>query len=92
MKKYMEYLAGQKAHELAMNGAVKHISGYRNPSVEKVYKSTNPKLQQAPLKQGEQDDAYKKMELIKMREDRLKKNEDRIKSIKSIYETYGKKS
>jgi len=26
-----------------------------------------------------------------MREERLKKNEERIKSIKSIYESYGKK-
>lgn len=31
------------------------------------------------------------MEILKMREDRLKKNEERIKSIKSIYETYNKK-
>lgn len=33
----------------------------------------------------------KKMELLKMREERLKKNEERIKSIKGIYETYAKK-
>lgn len=31
------------------------------------------------------------MEVLKMREERLKKNEERIKSIKSIYETYNKK-
>jgi len=31
------------------------------------------------------------MEVLKMREERLKKNEERIKSIKSIYESYGKK-
>ena len=30
------------------------------------------------------------MELLKVREDRLKKNEERIKSIKSIYEKFGK--
>lgn len=29
---------------------------------------------------------------MKMREDRLKKNEEKIKSIKNIYEHYGKKS
>ena len=32
------------------------------------------------------------MELVKVREERLKKNEERIKSIKNIYEHYGKKA
>lgn len=32
----------------------------------------------------------KRMELIKVREDRLKKNEERIKSIKNIYEKYNR--
>ena len=31
------------------------------------------------------------MELVKVRQERLKKNEERIKSIKNIYEHYGKK-
>lgn len=31
------------------------------------------------------------MELLKMRQDRLKKNDEKIKTIKSIYESYGKK-
>jgi hypothetical protein len=31
------------------------------------------------------------MELLKVREERLKKNDERIKSIKNIYESYGKK-
>ena len=39
----MEYLAGEKAHDLAINPPVKHVPGYRNPVVEKVYKSTAPK-------------------------------------------------
>jgi hypothetical protein len=31
------------------------------------------------------------MELMKVREDRLKKNSEKMKNIKSIYETYQKK-
>ena len=42
-QRYMEYLAGEKAHDLAINPPVKHTPGYRNPVVEKVYKSTAPK-------------------------------------------------
>jgi 3-dehydroquinate dehydratase len=67
------------------------VQGYRNPVVEKVYKSHNPKVDQ-PLKEDEETDDYKKMEILKVREDRLKKNEEKIKSIKNIYDHFGKKS
>ena len=41
-QRYMEYLAGEKAYDLSINPPVKHVQGYRNPAVEKVYKA-NPK-------------------------------------------------
>lgn len=57
-----------------MNPPAKQALGYRNPVVEKVYKSHNPKLDNNMTKDGEEDDSYKKMEMMKVREDRLKKN------------------
>ena len=39
-QRYMEYLAGEKAYDLSINPPVKHVQGYRNPVVEKVYKAT----------------------------------------------------
>lgn len=46
----MEYLAGEKAYELSKNPPVKPQPGYKNPIVEKVYKSSQPKLEPAPTK------------------------------------------
>jgi len=41
-------LAGEKAHELAANPPARHDKGYRNPVVEKVYKSNHSKLENTP--------------------------------------------
>ena len=58
-----------------MNPPAKQTHGYKNPAVEKVYKaSSNNKAEHVPIVEGEEEDGYKKMEMIKMREDRLKKN------------------
>ena len=52
-QKYMEYLAGEKAYELSANPPTKHVPGYRNPSVERVYKVSNPKPDHTQPKEGE---------------------------------------
>lgn len=41
-QKYMEYLASEKAYELSLNPAEKPVHVYKNPSVEKIYKSNHP--------------------------------------------------
>jgi hypothetical protein len=44
-QRYMEYLAGEKAHELVMSPQVKQTASYRNPVVEKVYKANQSKVE-----------------------------------------------
>jgi hypothetical protein len=91
-QKYMEYLASEKAHELSVHPPERPSPAPKHPS-DKIYRPAQPRIDPPPLPAKEEpEDEAKKMETLKMREERLRKNEERIKSIKSIYETYSRKA
>lgn len=67
----MEYLANEKAHELSLHPAPHQHNIIKHPS-EKIYRPAQ--IRATTPQKEEPDDETKKMDAIKMREERLKKN------------------